>query len=104
MERSDWPDPRLDRLESRINGIPEMVATHTIEIKELRDDVRAIRKLLEAESEARAKATESIRDLIDSQTAKSEAGKSMRVVAFIGATGVILASLLSSAALLVTQL
>lgn len=102
--RTDWPDSRISDLARRVNGMPERVATHTVEIKDLRDDVRAIRKLLEGEAVAREKATTSIRELIDSQSAGRMTSKTARTVAFIAAGGAIMTSIISSLALLVTQL
>lgn len=86
MDRTDWPDSRLDRMEARINGIPERVATITAELRELRSDVAAIRSVAERSDAAR------------------DSSKTFRTVAFIGAFGAIAASLVSSLALLVTQL
>lgn len=86
MERTDWPDSRIDRLEARINGIPERVATITAELQELRSDVAAIRAVAEKESHAR------------------EANKTGRWVAVITASGAIIAAVISSITLLVTQL
>jgi len=86
MDRSDWPDRRIDDLARKLNGLPELVATHTFELKELKDDVAAIRRLIEKESNRR------------------DTNKSARLGAFIAAGGAILASLVSSIALLVTQL
>lgn len=86
MERTDWPDSRIDRLEARINGIPERVATITAELQELRSDVAAIRAVAEKESQAR------------------ESNKTGRWVAVITASGAIIAAVISSITLLVTQL
>lgn len=91
--RTDWPDSRLDRLEARINGIPEKVATLTAEMREVRSDVSAIRDDVKA-----------IRTVGEQQFEKREGNKTLRVVAFITAGGAILASFVSSVALLVTQL
>ena len=91
--RTDWPDSRLDRLEARINGIPERVATLTAEMKEVREDVAAIRLDIAA-----------IRVTGEQVVEKREGNKTLRVAALITASGAILASLVSSIALLVTQL
>lgn len=85
-ERTDWPDPRLDRLEARINGIPEKVALLAQQVADLVEDVHAIRRVAEKESQAR------------------ETNKTGRVVAVITASGAILAAVISSVTLMVTQL
>lgn len=84
--RTDWPDPRLDRLEARINGIPEKVALLAAQVTDLAQDVAAIRRVAERESQAR------------------QANKTGRVVAIITASGAILAAVISSVTLLVTQI
>lgn len=85
-ERTNWPDPRLDRMEARINGIPEKVALLAQQVADLVEDVSAIRRVAEKESQAR------------------ETNKTGRAVAIITASGAIFAAVISSVTLLVTQI
>lgn len=83
-ERTDWPDGRIDKLEARLNGIPETVAAMSMQLNGL---VAAIERL-----ERNVVA----RDSVDVQ------GKWSSRTAAIAAAAVIVASLVTAVSQLVS--